>query len=105
MPMAVFLSSWLKICVIGAKKKGSAARAATSNEGTSPEGQERGESLLPKSEGIGNDGSFVISGKYYSQKGELITDEAEINEFLKLHAQPPKRKINIIDWDKVTNRF
>ena len=40
------------------KREGCPSRAAIPNEGTSPEGQEREESLLPSSEGIGNDGSF-----------------------------------------------
>jgi len=43
--------------------------AATSNEGTSPEGQGP---LLPKSEGIGNDGSFVLISK---EEGNKYADE------------------------------
>lgn len=42
------------------------------------------------------DSAEYLPGKYYTQSGELVTDQALIDRYLELFNNPPDIKINII---------
>jgi cell fate (sporulation/competence/biofilm development) regulator YmcA (YheA/YmcA/DUF963 family) len=67
----------------------------TYNEGQAPEQPIEGQRDIKELEEV----------KYYTQSGELVTDEEKIKKFEELMKQPIKCNRNFIDWSNPENRF